>query len=75
MARDWIDMLDAVIVPTDQERTVTEYRDKDGAMWYTSHYEMPDVIKRQVRQRLMQHTNTDGTVSYFWETLSTEGSE
>lgn len=71
MARDWRDMLDAVIVPTGEERIMTEYIERDGAHWH--YYPSPDAIiveQRQIRQRRMRQTESDGKVSYYWETLT-----
>jgi hypothetical protein len=73
MAKDWTTILDAVIVPTGEERTVTEYLERGAATWhyYRTSPNATVVGERQIHQRRMKQTETDGKVSYYWETLST----
>lgn len=59
---------------TGETRTITEYRDRDGAQWYQlAPEEIPSpsvVAVRQVVQRQIEQINPDGTTCTYWETQS-----
>jgi hypothetical protein len=70
--QNWLDeMLRTQFSLTGATRTITEYRDQDGATWYrldVGEQPGPQVVAtREMRQREICQTDPAGVVKLFWQ--------
>jgi hypothetical protein len=70
--QQWLDdMLHTQFTLTGATRTITEYRDQDGATWYrlaAGEQPGPQVVAtREIHQREIRRADSSGVMSFFWE--------